>query len=167
MSDAIAIRTDLRPGDLGRLIALHGTAYIDADHHFGIAFEAFVAGTVSRFILDDGGRGRVWLAERGPDLVGCAAMIERPGEDGEMRGQLRWVLADASVRGTGLGGRLVRAAVDHAREQGWREVFLETTEGLDASMGLYRKLGFTEKARAVEPMWSGEMLVITMTLALR
>ena len=167
MSDAIAIRTDLRPGDLGRLIALHGTAYIDADHHFGIAFEAFVAGTVSRFIRDDGGRGRVWLAERGPDLVGCAAMIERPGADGETRGQLRWVLADASVRGTGLGERLVRAAVDYARAQGWREVFLETTEGLDASMGLYRKLGFIEKTRSVERMWSGEMPVITMSLALR
>ncbi|MEL7487520.1 MAG: hypothetical protein AAGJ87_09940, partial [Pseudomonadota bacterium] len=48
----------------------------------------------------------------------------------------------------------------------WKTVFLETTDGLDASMSLYKKLGFTETRRAREALWTGEDVVITMTLPL-
>lgn len=165
-TDAIAIRTELRPGDLGRLVAFHGTAFEDDALHFGVRFEAFVARLMADFVLG-GASGRIFIAERGDALVGCAAMVEQHDkEDATPRGQLRWVLADPSVRGTGLGERLVRDAIDYAREQEWREVILETTEGLDASMGLYRKLGFTETGRTVEPMWRGDVTVIRMSLVL-
>lgn len=168
-SDAVTIRTDLRPGDLGRLIAFHASAFEGDELHFGVRFEAFVARLMAEFVLD-GARGRVFMAERAGDLVGCAAIVEHPengpGKDKASRGQLRWVLAAPSVRGTGLGERLVRGAVDYARAQGWREVFLETTEGLDASMGLYRKLGFCETGRTVERMWRDDMSVIRMSLDL-
>ena len=163
MTASVAIRTELRPGDLGRLIALHGTAYIEDAVHFGLPFEAFVARTVAEFVLDNNAQGRIWLAERGSELVACAAMVEREKE-GRPFGQLRWVLADPSVRGTGLGKKLVIAAVEHARAQGWTGVYLETTEGLDASMGIYRQLGFAEISRETERLWRGETAVITMAL---
>lgn len=166
MTDAITIRTDLRSGDIGRLVAFHGTAYIDENLHFGIKFEAFVAKLIADFVLDDNARGEIFIAERAGELVGCSAMIEQSGKDQTKRGQLRWVLADASVRGTGLGETLVRSAIDYARNQGWREVFLETTPGLDASMGLYKKLGFVETARADAQLWSGKTTVLTMALPL-
>lgn len=164
-TDAIAIRTELRPGDLGRLIAFHGTAFKDDALHFGVRFEAFVARLMAEFVLG-GAQGRIFIAERGGALVGCAAIIEHPDAGKPSRGQLRWVLAAPSARGTGLGERLVRDAIDHARKEGWREVFLETTEGLDASMGLYRKLGFAETSRSVERLWRADMNVIRMALAL-
>ena len=164
-TDAIAIRSELRPGDLGRLIAFHGAAFGDDALHFGVRFEAFVARLMADFVLE-GAQGRIYIAERAGDLVGCAAMIRRQDGAKLPRGQLRWVLADPSVRGTGLGERLVRSAIAYAREQGWREVVLETTEGLDASMSLYRKLGFAETGRGVETMWRGDVTVITMSLAL-
>lgn len=159
----IDLRSDLRPGDLGRLIALHGTAYEGEAGRFGLVFEAFVARTVAEFMIDNGGRGRVFLAERGGDLVGTSAMVAREGG----RGQLRWVLTDPSTRGTGLGRRLVEAAIDHARAEGWREVFLETTGGLDVSKALYDRLGFVETSRTRENLWSGEADLIVMALALR
>lgn len=162
----ITIRSELRPGDLGRVIALHGTAYIGEQAHFGPRFEAYVARTVAEFVLDLGGRGRIFLAERGDALVACAAMIERAGPEG-VRGQLRWVLADPSVRGLGVGRKLVEMAVDYARAEGWPEAFLETTSGLDASMGIYRKLGFAVAERKKDALWTGEDEVITMRLKLK
>lgn len=159
----IAIRTALRPGDLGRLIALHGTAYEGEAGHFGLVFEAYVAKTVAEFVLDNGGRGKVFLAERGDDLLATAAMVARDGG----RGQLRWVLAAPAARGLGLGRALVNLAIDHARDEGWRAVFLETTGGLDASMGIYRALGFQTVSQTREKLWSGDDDVIVMSLPLR
>ena len=161
----INIRTDLKPGDLGRLISFHGVAYEGEDNHFGIAFEAYVARTIADFMIDNHGRGKVWLAERGRDLVATAAMVERR-KNSVVHGQLRWILACPSVRGTGLGGYLVQQAIAHARSNGFQSVFLETTDGLDASMALYRKLGFEEESRALANLWSGENTVIMMRLVL-
>ena len=161
----VEIRTELRPGDLGRLIAFHATAFEGDEAHFGVRFEAFVARLMAQFVLD-GAPGQVFMAEQDGTLVGCAAMIERAEAGAASCGQLRWVLAAPSSRGTGLGERLVRSAIDYARGKGWREVFLETTEGLDAAMGLYKKLGFVETGRAVERLWRDDMAVIKMALAL-
>lgn len=159
------IRTDLRPGDLGRLIAFHATAFEGDEAHFGVKFEAFVARLMAEFVLD-GAPGQIFMAEQDGTLVGCAAMIERAQAGAASCGQLRWVLAAPSSRGTGLGERLVRSAIDYARDNGWREVVLETTEGLDAAMGLYKKLGFVETERTVEQLWRDDMTVIKMALAL-
>lgn len=53
-----SIRTDLRAGDLGRLIALHGLVYTSEDG-FGLAFEAFVAQTVAEYVLGNQSRGQI------------------------------------------------------------------------------------------------------------
>ena len=166
MTEPIKIRTELAPGDLGRIISLHGTAYLGEPGHFGLPFEAHVARTIAEFILDNDGRGKVFLAERDGVLIGCTAMVERPGEYGP-RGQLRWVLLDASARGAGIGKKLVTMAVDHARTEGWREVFLETTDGLAASMAIYEKLEFKIAERRKQQLWTGDDDVIIMELPLR
>lgn len=161
MSDAPAIRHDLRCGDLGDLIALHGRAY-EAVEGFGLKFEAFVARTVAEFVLDNRSDGRVWLAHRGPALVGCTAIALRQRD----RAQLRWVLVDPDERGTGLGRRLVEAALAFSREAGAREIYLETTDGLEASGTLYRSLGFETVSESVTGLWDGERPLIEMRLSL-
>jgi len=128
VSDDITIRHDLRVGDLGRIIALHGEVY-DAMPGYGLAFEAYVARTIAEYYLDAGGAGRIWLAERDGKLIGCAAMVLRDGG----LGQLRWVLVDPSARGIGLGKDLVNCTLDYAREIGCSRIFLETTDGLPES----------------------------------
>ncbi len=158
MNEEIHIRTTLKPGDLGRLIAFHGEIYADDPVHFGPGFEAHVARTVADFVLNNDSDGRVWLAEQEGRLVGCAAMVAR-GD----RGQLRWVLLTPEMRGQGLGKKLVLMALDYAAQRGWQEVFLETTPGLDASMGIYRKLGFEVDKEQVEKLWGIDTTVIYMT----
>ena len=46
------------------------------------------------------------------------------------------------VRGRGLGERLLRGALDFAREAGFKTAYLETLTGMDAAQRLYARLGF-------------------------
>ena len=151
------IRTELRCGDLGRIIALHGEVY-EPLGGYGLRFEAFVARTIAEFILDNDARGQIWLAERGSRLVGCAAIALRDNN----RGQLRWVVVDPSMRGRGMGKQLVYAAIDYCRKAGCESVFLETTDGLPESQALYEKLGFTVTSEAMEELWDGPRPLIIM-----
>ncbi len=161
MSDDIIIRTGLRPGDIGRIMTLHGEGYAAELGAFGLSFEAFVGRTLAEFVLDNGARGRVFLAEKNGALVGCAAMVDRGGHLGK-RGQLRWVIVAPKARGTGLGKKLIRAAMDYAQERGWNEVFLETTHGLDASMDIYRKLGFEIVSEESHHLWGDEAQTVLL-----
>ena len=157
----ITIRDDLRAGDLGRIIALHGKCY-DVVPGFGIAFEAFVARTMAEYILDTGANGRIWMAERDGELVGCTAIILR----NDQQGQLRWVLVDQAARGIGLGKELVNRAVDYCRDNDCESIFLETTDGLPESQTLYESLGFRIESDTSEELWDGVRPLIVMRLDL-
>ena len=161
MSTDITIRTELRPGDLGRVIELHGKCYEELPG-FGLTFEAYVAQTIAEYILDAGEQGCLWLAERDDKLVGCTAIVLREGN----RAQLRWVLVDQSARGMGLGKQLVQAALDYCRELECGQVFLETTDGLPESQSLYDKLGFVESLNDIDDLWDGPRPLIVMELDL-
>jgi len=161
VADEVTIRHDLRAGDLGRVIALHGRCYHDLPG-FGITFEAFVARTIAEYVLDVGANGRLWLAERGDELVGCTAIVLRD----DNLAQLRWVLVDPTARGIGLGKELVKRALDYSRESGCAKVFLETTDGLPESQTLYEKLGFVEVSNQPEELWDGVRPLIFMELPL-
>lgn len=52
VSSHITIRHDLRPGDLGRIVSLHGEAY-EPLGGYGLRFEAYVARTVAEYVLDN------------------------------------------------------------------------------------------------------------------
>jgi GNAT superfamily N-acetyltransferase len=161
LADTISVRDELRAGDLGSIVALHGTCY-EALPGFGLAFEAYVARTVAEYILDAGAKGRIWIAERDGRLVGCTAIVLRD----EDRGQLRWVLVDQSARGLGLGKRLVNNALQFCRDNGCKEVFLETTDGLPESQALYDALGFEIVSHESEILWDGVRPLIHMKLEL-
>jgi GNAT superfamily N-acetyltransferase len=157
----IQIRDELRCGDLGRIISLHGVVY-EPLGGFGLSFEAFVAKTIAEFVIDNESRGRIWLAERDDDLIGCVAIAERERKTG----QLRWVLVDPEMRGCGLGRRLVMLALKHCVERGMASVSLETTDGLSESMQLYEKLGFEVLSTEMTDLWDGPRKLIRMRLPL-
>ncbi|MCG8370599.1 MAG: GNAT family N-acetyltransferase [Proteobacteria bacterium] len=162
MADDILIRHELRPGDLGRIIALHGRCYA-ALPGYGIRFEAYVARTVAQYVLDAGAGGRIWLAERSGALAGCTAIVLH----GDGCGRLRWVLVAPSARGLGLGRQLVDRALRYCRDADCREVWLETTNGLPASRALYESLGFEVTRNEPEELWDGVRPLIRMRLVLR
>ena len=161
MSEQLSIRHDLRCGDLGRIVSLHGEAY-EPLGGYGLRFEAYVAQTIADFVLKNDTNGRIWLAERCGNLVGCTAIALRDNH----AGHLRWVVVDPVERGNGLGKNLVGRALEYCRQEGCRSVHLETTDGLPVSERMYEKLGFRVTSNSVEELWDGSRPLIRMQLDL-
>src|SRR6266511_3167156 len=91
----VTIRDDLRPGDLGRVTALHGVLYAD-EYGFDHTFEAYVAESLAEYgRAARPERSRLWLAELDGRLVGSIGIVGREGG----AAQLRWFLLQPDVRG--------------------------------------------------------------------
>lgn len=75
-----------------------------------------------------------------------------------VRGKRGWVggmgVAPAARR-RGIGERLMRQVIDHAREAGVRTLFLEVLESNTAAKALYEKLGFRTHRRLEVLDWDG------------
>ena len=132
------IREGPRPGDIGALVRLHGVLYA-REYGWDHTYEAYVAKTFAEGMKDfRPGRDALWVVEDGDAVKGSIAMLGR--ENGEV--QLRWFLIDPSLRGQGLGRKLMDAALAFGRQAGYRRCYLLTVAGLDASSHLYGSYGF-------------------------
>jgi ribosomal protein S18 acetylase RimI-like enzyme len=148
-NDGVRIRSDRRPGDLGGVVRLHGILYAE-EHGFDGSFEATVAAEIGPFALDcDPQRSRLWVAERGGEMVGSIVMASEAPE----RLQLRWFLVHPYCRSMGVGRRLLDGALDFARDNGARSVFLWTLHDLDAAIRLYRLNGFQLAETVTRERW--------------
>lgn len=150
-SGDIQVRTDLHPGDIGRLIRLHGEVYA-AEQGWDWTFEAFVAQTFGR-LADrwDPSVDRLWIAERDGEVIGCIAILWVEADIA----QLRWFVVHPDSRGSGLGRRLTEDALAFCRGAGYRHVFLWTTASLSAAARLYRSFGFTLTHQETVERWGG------------
>lgn len=158
MDDRVTIRQGDWPAEAGLIVDLHMRGYASEDDRFSVEFGRHVAETLEDARANAGPASRVWFAEAGGERIGCTAMIDR-GE----RGQLRWVVLLPEARGLGAGRALFETAMSHAREQGWSEVYLETTDGLEASMAMYIKAGFSEMSNEELDLWHGPGRLIVMS----
>ena len=142
--NGITVRHELRPGDIGYLIYLHGVLYA-AEQGWDHTFEAYVAGPVGEFGKSQSDRERIWIIEKDGAIVGSIAIVESSKEEA----QLRWFLLHPSIRGKGIGRRLVGEALSFCRECGYSKVFLLTEGALQAAAKLYLDAGFvlTEELR--------------------
>jgi RimJ/RimL family protein N-acetyltransferase len=134
------IRRELLPGDLGRIVAMHGRIYLPG---YGLtpAFEGHVAKAVAGAAIAGFPRDRetIRLLEGSDgELAGSTALTD----EGAGLAYLRWVLLDPSLRGRGLGRRLIAATVADARRFGFERIRLETFSDLTAAASIYRSLGF-------------------------
>jgi len=147
------LRHDLRPGDLGEILAIHGSLY-KLECGFDITFEGYVAQTLGHFARPyDAAKQRVWIVERDDLFVACAGVIRHA----HRVAQLRWFLVVPEMRGNGLGTRLLQEALGFARTAGYTSMFLETVAELPAASRLYRAMGFVKTAEASRRMWGREV----------
>lgn len=70
---------------------------------------------------------------------------------------LRGFIVDGSVRGRGVGSRLLAAAMDFVRREGFDECHLWTFTGLVAAIHMYEAVGFRVREKADKNLW-GHML---------
>ena len=132
-------RTELRAGDIGEIVRLHGLLYAQ-EYGWDYHFEAYVARSLADFALKhDPQRERIWIVEQNRLLTGCIGIVD----GGEGQAQLRWFLLKRSARGHGAGKRLISSAIAFAQNAGYRSIYLWTVRGLDAAAHLYQTHGFT------------------------
>jgi ribosomal protein S18 acetylase RimI-like enzyme len=88
--------------------------------------------------------GQVWVADRDGRAVGL--LVLTTADDHVM---IENVAVDASVRGLGIGARLLEFAETHARERGLLEVRLFTSEVMTENLAYYPRRGYCETHRSL------------------
>jgi GNAT superfamily N-acetyltransferase len=137
ISNDITIRTDLRSGDIGYVIYLHGILY-KREYDYGIEFESYVAAGLFEFYENYyPDRIRVWVCEHNDQIVGFLLLMNR-GE----AAQLRYFLIRPEYRGIGLGKRLMELYMEFFRQCGYKSSYLWTTHELETAARLYQRHGF-------------------------
>lgn len=180
-SAGIDIRCDLRPGDVGAIVALHGATY-SREYGFDVTFEAYVAGPLAAFVLSQTIQDRIWIAQRDGRLAGCVAIVAHrtavgapstlatpPANDRNpaMDAQLRWFLVAPEARDVGLGTILLREAVAFAREHYRGTLFLWTVSALTRAAALYRAVGMEKVEERPGRLWGVDVVEEKYALRLR
>lgn len=154
IGDEIVLRSELRAGDVGELIQLHGWIY-EKECGYNYVFEGYVCKTFYDFYQNySPNKDKFWLAEVSGKIVGAIAIVGHS----ETRAQLRWFILHPDYRGIGLGSRLLNEAIQYCRDKGYTNVFLETTEDQKTAVAMYRKAGFKKVKEFENNAW-GKSLV--------
>lgn len=142
----ISIRSELKPGDIGYIIYMHGKIY-SKEYNYGIPFETYVAKGLAEFYCNyDASMDKVWICEHKAKIIGFMLLMHRSEEIA----QLRYFLLDPQYRGIGLGKKLMKLYMDFLMESNYKYSYLWTTHELNAAASLYTRHGFnlTEEKRS-------------------
>jgi putative acetyltransferase len=93
------------------------------------------------------GGGKVFMALEGGQPVGCVAMI-RMADGGY---EVAKMTVSETLRGSGLGRRLMQRCIDAAAAEGAPRLYLETNSSLAPALALYRAMGFRDLAPSETP----------------
>jgi GNAT superfamily N-acetyltransferase len=134
----ITIRNDLKPGDIGYVVYLHGSLYGN-EYGYEIGFETYVALGLQEFYASyDPGKDRVWICEHGNRMIGFLLLMHRERDTA----QLRYFLICPEYRGIGLGKRLMELFMEFMKQCNYRSAYLWTVDELPAAASLYTRQGF-------------------------
>lgn len=149
---SISIRTEIRPGDIGAIIHLHGTLYAEG-YGFDHTFEPYVAIPLGEFMNNRTEKDRLWIVEKEKKVMGSVAIVSCPGN----MAQLRWLILHPDLQGCGIGRRLVQGALDFCRTRQYESVFLWTIDFLGAALKLYTSAGFRLTETRTHRIWGREL----------
>lgn len=90
---------------------------------------------------------RYWVICHGDTVLGGGGIAPLDGEEGVCELQKMYFLPE--IRGKGLARSLALQCLRFAREQGFKQCYLETTEELESAIALYAGLGFERIAHAL------------------
>lgn len=141
MQQAVVRLRSPRPGDYGRVVALHGELYA-REFGYDARFEALVAEIVAGFVREfKPNYERCWIAEMDGEVVGSVFLVRKSASVAK----LRLLIIHPQARGIGLGRRLTRACINFARRAGYRKVVLWTQSHLAAARSIYESEKFKKK----------------------
>ena len=127
-----------RPGDMGRVVQLHGELYAK-EFGYDVRFEALVAEIAAGFVRDIKPKfERCWIAEMDGEVVGSIFLVRMSPKVSK----LRLLIIHPKARGQGLGRRLTRTCMAFARRAGYKKMVLWTQSHLAAARAIYQAEGF-------------------------
>jgi N-acetylglutamate synthase-like GNAT family acetyltransferase len=144
----ITIRHEIKPGDIGYIIYLHGHLY-DKEFVYDSSFEAYVAKYLAEFASSIKDREKLWIIEKNNEILGSMAIVEHTNTEA----QLRWLLLHPDVRGQGLGKKLIDDAIAFCRANGYSSIFLWTEDLLKPAANLYKLKGFQLTEEKSHKIW--------------
>ncbi len=112
--------------------------------------KSFVLEPKDREVLDDpqgkilAKGGRIFMAVHESEAVGCVALLKMA--DGGY--EVAKMTVSETLRGTGMGRRLMERCIEAGIEDGVPRLYLETNSGLAPALALYRATGFKDLAPA-------------------
>ncbi|HEY3744236.1 MAG TPA: helix-turn-helix domain-containing GNAT family N-acetyltransferase [Bryobacteraceae bacterium] len=128
-----------RVGDMGLVVAQQALLY-QREYGWDERFEALLAKIAGQFIDEfDPKREKCWIAERGGEVVGAIFLVKT--EDPKVA-KLRMLYVNPSVRGLGIGNRLVEECIRFARDCKYRKITLWTQSILVGARRIYERNGF-------------------------
>jgi len=134
----ITIRNNFKPGDIGRIIQMHGLIY-SQEYNFGIEFEKYVTQGLLEFINNyDNDYDRIWICEYNREIIGSLVLMHRSNNEA----QLRYFLIMPEFRGIGLGKLLINSFLNFLIEKNYQRSFLWTTDQLSTAISLYTRIGY-------------------------
>ena len=147
------MRNAIKPGDLSTIVQLHGKLY-EEEYGLDETFEAYVAGPISSFILQPDPGQRLWVVEKDGKVLDSIAIVK----NGQHEAQLRWFILHPSLRGKGLGKKLVSDAIEFSRRKGYGRIILWTFSELTSAASIYKANGFTKIEEKTHPLWDRESI---------
>ncbi len=154
----ITLRNELKPGDVGQLIKMHGELY-SKECGYNVCFEGYVCKTFYEAIVHGNAKlDKYWIAEKEGVIIGSIAVIAKAHE----ACQLRWLLVSPEYRGIGLGIRLFDEAMAYATAGKFKSIFLETTKEQEKAIQLYEKAGFKQKSTYKIDDWGKSLTGLVM-----
>ena len=133
----ISIRTELRPGDIGNIMSMHGRLYYK-EYGYTFPFEMYVAQSLAEFIEKyDPVQNRIWICEHNDHMIGSLVLMDR-----EQAAQLRYFLFEPEYRGMGLGTKLMDLFMEFLRSCNYKSSYLWTTEQQIIAAKVYKRYGY-------------------------
>ncbi len=153
MAALISIRTEVRPGDIGRIVLMHAEYYWK-EHRFNEEFEAYVAVPLSELVLRKDVDERLWIVEGDGIVRGSLAIAKVDGSTA----QLRWFYLEPELRGKGLGRQLMNELIAFARDKGYKRIVLWTVDTLWVAIRVYERSGFKKVERKAHRLWGLDLV---------
>jgi len=148
----INIRHEIKPGDIGYIIYLHGILYAQ-EYGYDSSFEAYVAKYLTEFANNIKDREKIWIIEKNNKIVGSMAIVEHTNTEA----QLRWLLLHPDIRRLGLGKLLMDDAITFCRAKGYSSISLWTEDLLEPAAQLYKSKGFFLTEEKTHEIWGAKV----------
>ncbi len=111
------------------------------DHYRAFTFER----RMESLLAKDDSDLKITVAFSGSTALGyCISTTERKS------GEIESLFLDESIRGRGLGEKLVEGHLAWIRTRGCERIRVSVSHGHDSPIGFYRKLGFRERLTVLE-----------------